>query len=66
MRNPSGHVTFRCDAELHAAFLAACQRQDVTASQVLRKAMRDFCDKYPQASLDLSAPKARKKGSKDV
>lgn len=56
----SGQVTFRCDPELQAAFLAACQRKDITASQIFRQAMRDFVNANPQADLPLAAPKGRK------
>lgn len=37
-------VTFsmRLDADLRAAFSAACEAQDMTAAQVLRRFMRDF------------------------
>lgn len=48
-----GQVTFRCEPELQAAFVAACQANDTPASQVLRAAMREYLEKHAQKSLPL-------------
>ena len=47
-------VSFRVEAELQAAFLAACRSNDVSAAQVLRAAMRDYLASNSQPSLPLS------------
>lgn len=61
----SGSVTFRLTPELHAAFFAACKRNDVNAGQVLRAAVRDYLDRNAQPALPLgSAPAARKPRSR--
>lgn len=49
----SSSMTFRVDADLQAAFVAACKARDVTAAQVLRAAMRDYLDRNAQAALPL-------------
>lgn len=41
----SASMTFRLDAELHAAFLAACRRQDRPAAQELRAFMRAYVER---------------------
>lgn len=46
-------MTFRLPSDLHAAFVAACKAQDMTAAQVLRAAMRDFLAAHPQRALPL-------------
>lgn len=41
---PDPLMSFRVPEELRAAFDAACRERDVTASQVLRAAMRRFIE----------------------
>jgi predicted transcriptional regulator len=41
-KNSMSSMTFRLDADLQAAFAAACKASDLTAAQVLRAAMRDY------------------------
>lgn len=55
-------MTIRVDAELLKAFSAACKAKDVTGSQILRAAMRQFLESNPQPSLPLGA--APRKGRK--
>lgn len=45
--------TMRIDAELRAAFTAACDRNDTPAAQVIRHFMRDYVNANAQASLPL-------------
>lgn len=49
------NFTVRVSAELRDAFKAACDRQDVTASQLFRRWMRDFVESNAQAALPLDA-----------
>lgn len=42
MADKSVSMTFRLDAELHAAFLAACKAADRSAAQELRCLMRQY------------------------
>lgn len=51
-------LSIRVDAELLKPFIAACKAADVSASQVLRAAMRDFLKNNPQASLPLTKGKS--------
>lgn len=53
-------LTIRLPADLRAAFMAACKDADLTASQVLRAAIREFVERRPQGSLALDG-KARAK-----
>lgn len=46
----NGTMTFRCPSDLQAAFVAACQAQDISSAQVLRAAMRDFVAAAAKAS----------------
>lgn len=57
----SAALSIRVDAELLKAFVSACKDRDITASQVLRAAMRDFLERNPQASLPLTVGKGRAK-----
>lgn len=59
-RDKNGSMTFRVNAEEHAAFLLACKAADVSAAQVLRAAMRQFLKEHAQAELDLMTAKPRK------
>ena len=52
-------MSIRVDAELLKAFVAACKARDITASQVLRAAMRDFLERNPQPALSLSKRKSK-------
>lgn len=38
-------MTFRLDADLHAAFLAACKAADRSAAQELRAFMREYIER---------------------
>lgn len=53
-------ITFRVEEELKNAFEMIAEKQDITASQLLRRFMRDFVSEYmkenKQGSL-LDAPK---------
>lgn len=60
MAAASGSMTFRVDADLQAAFVAACKAQDVSAAQVLRAAMRDYLERNAQPALPLTKGKGRK------
>lgn len=51
----SGSMTFRVDAELQAAFVAACKANDQSAAQVLRAAMREYLERNAQPALPLPA-----------
>lgn len=53
-------MTFRVDADLQSAFMAACKASDVTAAQVLRSAMRDFLASSEQPSLPLAEPASKR------
>jgi len=53
-------ITIRVEPELQASFMAACKAADVSASQVLRAAMRDFLASNAQANLPLSSSKRSK------
>lgn len=55
-------MTFRVDAELQAAFAAACKASDVSAAQVLRAAMREFVNANAQTRLALQPSGKRKAG----
>lgn len=60
----SSSMTFRVDADLQAAFIAACKSNDVSAAQVLRAAMRAYLENNSQGALPLEAvakPKRRKR-----
>lgn len=57
-------MTFRVDAELQAAFVAACKANDMSAAQVLRSAMREYLSSNAQASLKLEGGKQRRPASK--
>lgn len=56
----SGSMTFRVDADLQAAFVAACKANDLSAAQVLRAAMRDYLERNGQSALPLPRGKGRK------
>lgn len=56
-------MTFRVDAELQAAFVAACKASDQSAAQVLRDAMRAYLAEKAQAALPLGGT-TKRKGSK--
>jgi len=49
--------TMRIDAELRAAFVAACDRNDTPASQVIRHFMRDYVNANAQSALPLKGSK---------
>jgi len=51
------NFTVRVSAELRDAFKAACDRQDVTASQLFRRWMRDFAESNAQPSPPLKGGK---------
>lgn len=65
MVQKTGSMTFRVEDDLQAAFVAACKRNDVTAAQVLRAAMRDYLSRNAQSSLALDGG-AKKKGKADA
>lgn len=67
MANDS-NLTIRVPAEMRDRFLQVCKAKDVTASQILRAAMRDFLERNPQPSLPLGpALKGRKaKGKRNA
>lgn len=44
-------MPFRVDEDLKKAFLLTCRSQDTTASQELRRFMRDYIKKYGQQDL---------------
>lgn len=52
------------DLDLFKAFKRACAANDLTVSQVVRAMVRDYISAKPQSALDLSVPKASKKGGK--
>lgn len=52
-------LSVRIDAEFLAAFNAACKAADVTGSQVVRAAIRDFLKNNPQSSLPLTKGKSK-------
>lgn len=57
-------VTFRVDADLQVAFVAACRGNDRSASQVLRDAMRGYVSSNAQPGLPFEAkakPRAKAK-----
>jgi predicted transcriptional regulator len=54
MVQKTGSMTFRVEDDLQAAFVAACKKNDVTAAQVLRGAMRDYLARNAQATLPLA------------
>jgi len=47
----------RIDAELRAAFTAACDRNDTPAAQVIRHFMRDYVNANAQPALPLKGSK---------
>lgn len=53
-------MTFRLPAELRDAFTAACQSNDETAAQVLRRAIREYLERNAQPALPLPKGKDRK------
>jgi Ribbon-helix-helix protein, copG family. len=53
-------MSIRVDAELLKSFVSACKDRDITASQVLRAAMRDFLERNPQPSLPLTKGKGKR------
>lgn len=55
-----GNFTFRVEDELQDAFRAACKASDVSASQVLRAAMREFVAVNAQAALPLGPAKVKR------
>lgn len=57
-------MTFRLDAGLRTAFLQACKRNDESAAQVLRAAMRDYLAKHRQTVLPFPVESVAKKGKK--
>lgn len=65
MAGNNENFTVRVSADLRTAFKAACDRQDVTASQLFRRWMRDFVESDAQETLALApAEKRQKKASK--
>lgn len=46
-------LSIRVDADLLKQFMSACKVNDITASQVLRAAMRDFLERNAQPALPL-------------
>jgi len=50
-------MTFRIEAELRAAFAAACDANHVPAAQQIRQMMRDYVKANAQPSLPLKGPK---------
>lgn len=62
MANDS-NLTIRVPAEMRDRFLQVCKDQDVTASQILRAAMRAYLESNAQGALPLGGaakPKGRK------
>ena len=53
-------MSIRVDADLLKAFVSACKARDITASQVLRAAMRDYLERNAQPALPLPKGKVRK------
>jgi antitoxin component of RelBE/YafQ-DinJ toxin-antitoxin module len=60
MMGKDAGLSVRIDAELLAAFNAACKAADVTASQVVRAAIREFLKDNAQPALPLTKGKGRK------
>lgn len=58
-------MTFRVDDDLQAAFVVACKRNDLTAAQVLRAAMRDYLARNAQSPLALDGG-GKRKGKADA
>lgn len=56
----TGSMTFRVEDELQVAFVAACKRNDVSAAQVLRSAMREYLARNAQATLPLDGARTKK------
>jgi hypothetical protein len=57
------NFNFRVSATLKQAFLDACERQDSTASQVLRRFMRAYVEQHAQTDLEqVIKRQARKDG----
>lgn len=53
-------MTFRLPLEMRDAFIAACQANDETAAQVLRRAIREYLERNAQPALPLPKGKGRK------
>lgn len=53
-------MTFRLPAEMRDAFVSACQANDETAAQVLRRACREYLERNAQPALPLDAVGKRK------
>lgn len=61
----SSSMTFRLDADLQAAFLAACKANDRSGAQELRAFMRAYVERNAQGALPLAsdaAPAKRRRG----
>lgn len=52
-------LTIRLPADLHAAFAAACDRADLSASQVMRQLMREYVRANAQPDLPMGKPKRK-------
>lgn len=52
--------TAKVEENLLNAFKSACENQDTTASQAVRKFMREYTNKYGQADLFTTPKKAKK------
>jgi len=48
-----GIIRVRVEDDLKKAFSLACKNTDLTASQVLRKCMREYAKKHAQADMFL-------------
>ena len=50
-------LTIRIDEDLRRAFRAACEKNDMTMAQVIRRFVRDYTRENAQASLPLKGGK---------
>lgn len=50
-------LTIRIDEDLRRAFRAACEKNDMTMAQVIRRFVRDYTRQNAQASLPLKGGK---------
>lgn len=58
MTDKEASFTFRVEADLKVAFVAACKGNDQTAAQVLRAAMRDYLKAWgPRAVISVEERK---------
>jgi len=53
MEKPVEVIRTKCPADLKMAFENACKQEDLSASQVLRKLMRQYVKEHAQPELPL-------------